>query len=419
MAKQIGTHKFSGKLDDVCGRQTKDGAILQRVPGPTSEQVKTHQRFTNTRRNASEFKGAVNAATLLRRVLGSMERALKHADLVPYMNQKLQAVAMSDTVSGWGDRRVHKGDIHLLEGFDYHPKNKLAAVLPLKLEHSLDVTTGQMQLTAAGGMVRRKRNAFPKEATHFRIVSCAGAVNFEKEKYTYHIEESELLPLSKVMSDIHLAHALTTARPGDVMLHTVGMVLYAVNDKGAHLLRGGAMQIVAVAGVEAVVAVQPASVAGSDTVSSTGVVGRHTCASACVEEGIPMVRAVVVKRMVCTPCAVVENVRGIALTESEVETGVAINQRTEIPGVMNYEAGITATGVTDEVIRGNGGVVVGDDIPIGADHTLPVEIDPFEVGVTDAMGVPLKGASAVGEKEMMNNRPGKRVRLRGYCKDKE
>ena len=247
MAKQIGALKFRGAIDDVCGRLTEDGAILQAKTGPTREQVLNNDNFTNTRRNAREFGGAVSASTLLRRVLGYTVKAVKHSKLVSHMNKKLHAVALSDTVSDWGERCVNKGNIHLLEGFDYNPKLSLVAALPVTLEHSLDVSIGMTQVMVPGGLVRHKRS-FPADATHFRIVSCAGAVDFDKQKHSFTIATSELLPLRKVMEAVRLENQVK-GTAGDVMIHTVGMVFYEVVDGVERMLRGGAMRVVQVARV--------------------------------------------------------------------------------------------------------------------------------------------------------------------------
>jgi hypothetical protein len=352
MAKLIGPFKFRGKLDDVCGRQTEDGIILQATPGPRREQVLSHPRFKNTRRNAQEFGGAIAASTLLRRVLGYMVCTVKHAKLVSHMNKKLHAVALSDTQSGWGDRHVNKGNIHLLEGFDYNPELGLDMALPVKPAHTMDAATGRVQLTVPGGLVRRKR-VFPKAATHFRMVSCAGTVNFDKNKYSFDIAESELLPLGKVMEALQLEHQ-QTARPGEVMLHTAGMVFYEVTDGKAHLLRGGALQIVEVVRVQEVVA------AGTGT--PTHMAKPHTCASVCVPEEAPFVRVVIAKHLTCVPCLPHETVRGIVFTVVEED--------------VLYE--------------------MGDDV---TDDAVTVEADHFSVGVVDAMGVPLMGAVAIIERQ--------------------
>jgi hypothetical protein len=190
----------------------------------------------------------VAASLLLRRVQGYMVRAVKHSKLVSYMNKKLHAVAMSDRESAWGNRCVNKGNIHLLQGFEYNEQLSLDAALPVKLGHSLDVATGRRQLVVPGNLVQLN-NSFPATATHFRMVSCIGVMDFTKKTCSSDIAESELLPLGKAMEPLQLEHQ-QAGQPGAVMLHTVGMVFYEVIDGEAHLLRGEALRIVQVERVE-------------------------------------------------------------------------------------------------------------------------------------------------------------------------
>jgi flagellar basal body rod protein FlgF len=117
----------------------------------------------------------------------------------------------------------------------------------------MDASTGTMQLIVPGCIVRRKKNLFPAAATHFRIVSCAGSVNFNQQRFSSNIAKSELLPLGKKMPALQLQHSLQ-AQPGQVMLHTAGIVFYKVEDGEETLLRGGALKIVQVARKEKVVA---------------------------------------------------------------------------------------------------------------------------------------------------------------------
>jgi hypothetical protein len=247
------------------------GKQIRNKPGPTSEQVLKHQNFDLTRRNASEFGRAIRDAMLLRRALGSMVRAVKDPKLNSHMNKWLHKVAKSDAVSEYGSRHADTGNLQLMEGFDYNHLLSLHTALPVQLEHTMDVTTSAVQLTAPSCIVRRKKNSFPEEATHFRIVSCAGAVDFDKQRYASNIAQSGLLPLSKKMPPLQLEHSLQV-QPGQVMLHSIGIVFYKVEDGEATLLRGGALKIVQVARKEKVV-VPPG------TGTPPHIAMRHTCAS--------------------------------------------------------------------------------------------------------------------------------------------
>jgi hypothetical protein len=394
MAKQLGPIKFRGALDDVCGRLTEDGPILQRKTGPTRKQVLKHKSFINTRRNAREFGGAVAASTLLRRVLGHTVKAVKHSKLVSYMNKQLHEVVMSDTEGDWGERCVNKGDLQLLEGFDYNQDLGLGVALPVRLSHALDVATGQVQLSVPGCLVRHK-NVFPKEATHFRIVSCAGAVNFSKKRCSFHIAESELLPLGKKMAALELEHQLA-GKPGEVMLHTAGIIFFQVIDGKERMLRGGVLKVLEVARVMAharVVDRKDTSVIEKNSMrTSVRQVKRQVCTPVCVEEDTPIVQLVVAKKRVCDSCIVPEM---LSETARDVTPGL-VEEKVVHAVVMDDVADVVEEAMVD----------------------VPAEADNFTVGFTDAMGTPLQGAVGVVASDAKTSKPffGKKSRLRRYCK---
>jgi hypothetical protein len=286
MGKLISPLKIRGTVDDVCYRLTEDGVIVQSKPGPTAEQVRTGKNFDLTRRNASEFGRATKDAMLLRHSLGYVVRAVKHARLSSHMNKVLHRIAKSDKVSEFGSRHADAGNLQLLAGFDYNHLLGVDMALPVPLGHSLDATTGAVQLTVPGCIVRRKKALFPAAATHFKIVSCAGAVDFNRQRFASDIAQSELLPLSKKMPELRLKHSLQ-AEPGQVMLHTVGIVFYKVEDGEATLLRGGALKIVQVARKEQVVITS-----GTGTPAHAAIL--HTCGSdRYVEQADPPATAVI------------------------------------------------------------------------------------------------------------------------------
>jgi hypothetical protein len=245
MAKVVGALKIRGAIDDLTFRQTEDGNIVQPKTGPTKEQVLTHKSFRNTRLNAREFGRVVKDATLLRRAMGDMINAVIHSKLNSHTNKLLHQMRKSDTVNPLGYRHANAGNINLLEGFDFSHLLGLDTALPVALACSMDVHSGSMQVTVPDTIVRRKK-AFPAGASHFRIMSCAAMVDFDKEQYASHIVQSDLMPLSKKMPAIVLENQLAVL-PGEVLLHTVGIVFYQVDGDAVKMLRGGALKIVGVA----------------------------------------------------------------------------------------------------------------------------------------------------------------------------
>jgi hypothetical protein len=215
-------------------------------PGPTREQVLTSDRFDQTRRNAGEFKAAIKNATLLRRALGDAIDGVRHPLLNSQMNKLLHSVAMQDEENDFGFRHAVSGNASLLAGFEFNHELSLDKALPVKFQHSMDAAKGLLQLELPSFIARRKKE-FPKEATHFRIVSCGAVVDFAHDCYSNTIKTSDLLPLGKKTPDtICLEHRLK-AGPGEVLVQVMGIQFYkAVNGK-EELLKGGAVCILAAA----------------------------------------------------------------------------------------------------------------------------------------------------------------------------
>jgi hypothetical protein len=158
------------------------------------------------------------------------------------MNGLLYSVAAQDQEHDLGYRCAGSGDVSQLEGFEFNHKLSLGYAMPVCIEQHLDAGSGSVQVKIPS-FIARRRKGFPSEATHFRIVSCVGMMNFDKHYYSNHTEESDLLPLSKMMAAVELQHQLVT-KPGEVMVHVVGMMFYKVVKGKELLLNGGAMQVV-------------------------------------------------------------------------------------------------------------------------------------------------------------------------------
>jgi hypothetical protein len=160
----------------------------------------------------------------------------------------MHKIAKSDVMSEYGFRCANAGDVSLLEGFDYNHLLGFDGALPVKPTHSMDATTGTLHLHVPACTVEYKTE-FPETATHFRIVSCAAALDFNRQCFVNDVSESDYLPLDEKLPAIDLSHAITVT-PGQVMVHTIGIVFYTVSEGKMERLRGGALKIVQVARVK-------------------------------------------------------------------------------------------------------------------------------------------------------------------------
>lgn len=165
------------------------------------------------------------------------------------MIQLLYGMAKTDKRSRRPCRHAAGGDISLMEGFEFNHQLSLDQVLPVKLTHSMDAKTGVIQLELPAFIGRRKKGV-PKEATHFRIVSCGVVVDFVNGEYRNDAHTSSLLPMGKQTPDaIRWEHRLKTA-PGEVMIHAMAIEFYKVAPGEMKLLKWGAAKILQATRIE-------------------------------------------------------------------------------------------------------------------------------------------------------------------------
>jgi hypothetical protein len=242
MAKVKSQFALSGTIADLTFRQTMYGPIAQCRPGPSREQVLNSDKFRFTRLNAGIFRKVTQDGKLLRKALRQAIDSVRHPNLNGMMIKMLYTMAKTDKHSRRPCRHAAAGEISLMEGFEFNHQLSLDQALPVKVTHNLDVASGVMQLELPAFIERRKKG-FPKEATHFRIVSCGVVVDFESGKYRNDAHTSDLLPLGKqTPTAIRWEHQLKAA-PGEVMVHVLAIEFYKVVPGKITLLKWGAAKI--------------------------------------------------------------------------------------------------------------------------------------------------------------------------------
>jgi hypothetical protein len=249
MAKVTGLLKLRGTIDDLTFRKTEEGIIAGMKPGPTRERVLTHANFRRTRRNAAEFRLAIQDARLLRHALGAALNGKTGSSLNGRMNGVFCKAARQDRASDRGCRRAWKGATDMLKGFNFNKQLSLEQAMPVPLLHELEVERGACRVKVPAFMAR-KRKGFPATATHFRIVSGVAMVDFVHEHYRQDVQWGALLPLSKkTPADSCFEHRLEPGT-GKVMVQVLGMQFYKLVDGKEVLVKGSAVRILEVVRVE-------------------------------------------------------------------------------------------------------------------------------------------------------------------------
>ena len=147
MAKLTGDLGFTGSLGNISAFKSSiaEGIVLRRKGGPSSDKVKHHRAFENTRRNNGEFGGASSAAKALRDALFAVKYI--SGGSVGHINKFTRALANMDTASTWGKRAVRFSETRqYLEGFNLNKNMLLSSILRQPVTGHIDRATGQANL---------------------------------------------------------------------------------------------------------------------------------------------------------------------------------------------------------------------------------------------------------------------------------
>ena len=150
MARLIGPFKIVGKVGDVSFYQLpgSDEIWARSITGPTSEEVKTSEKFVNTRKHNAEFSGASSAARRVLYGLGDIKN-LKDHNFYGELTKFLTRMRKSDLESAWGQRAIRFSKSgNLLDGFNLNRSKPFDSVLrhPLAFNISRENSSASVQL---------------------------------------------------------------------------------------------------------------------------------------------------------------------------------------------------------------------------------------------------------------------------------
>lgn len=177
MAKQIGLLKIEGTLDGLSFYSSKNGLIVRKKAGVSSERIKNDPRFVRTRENMEEFKSAAKIGKMLRDALRPVISNVADKKVTNRLSSALLKISRYDTTSIRGQRSALKGMSAaegkiLLKSFCFNEAKPLGKVLAKPL--AVNTTTGVVSLA---NFIPAEDLIFPVEATHASISSCIVFVN--------------------------------------------------------------------------------------------------------------------------------------------------------------------------------------------------------------------------------------------------
>lgn len=244
MATQKGVIKLEGAVGDLSFYKRKGKYFARSKGGVSGDRIKNDPAFVRTRENQQEFGRACSAGKLLRTSLREAILQSKDSGMTSRLTQTMMKIIRSDGENVRGMRTVSKGDIALLQGFEFNSNARLGSTFQMEYNSVIDRAAGSVTVTVPA-FVPAVRVAFPAGATHASIVAGASEIDFEAGDFQSKVERSILFPLDNAQQpEIALPIALT-ANTDKLVFVILGIEFYQEVNGENYSMKNGAFNAMA------------------------------------------------------------------------------------------------------------------------------------------------------------------------------
>lgn len=193
MGFQKGIIPLLGTIGNITFYESKHGFVARKKSRSIANKIKKDPTFVRTRETMSEFGRACKANKLLRVAFKTQLKNVSDGDLVPRLSKMMMSVIKEDATNLRGKRTVIDGNLEVLKGFDFNAKSTLDNRLSVPKQTSIDRVNGKLSVNVES-FIPNKALSAPFECTHFKLISAAAEIDFEKSTWTVDLHESGVNP---------------------------------------------------------------------------------------------------------------------------------------------------------------------------------------------------------------------------------
>jgi hypothetical protein len=163
------------------------------------------------------------------------------------MNKVMYDILKTDeTTTELDEKRMHRGNMELLNGFRWDKERSLSLTLNAKHSVEVDKDSGRMVVQVAAFVPRRTLKA-PAGGSHFELFANGAALDFEQMKCLSGYAGSGVRPINGVSTGEFNLDCSVENGAGKQLVVGLGIVFYqAVADRAELLADGGCFEIVGV-----------------------------------------------------------------------------------------------------------------------------------------------------------------------------
>ncbi|RAJ06491.1 hypothetical protein LX64_01618 [Chitinophaga skermanii] len=207
-----------------------------------------HACYDKIRAHRKEFGRAAQTAAQVRLAFKQIIELIPDKTMYRRFSSQLLSIIKNDHTNIRGERTVEAGDVTALTRFEFNNDAYFHRIFKAKYAVAFDRTTGRAQVQIPA-FKPSSEVRIPKNATHFKLVAVAQAINFEtcdaQSKYT----STTAFPLdSTLKDDITLELQLPAHDPRHVFI-SIGIEFVEHLHGREYAVRGGHENAMSIAGV--------------------------------------------------------------------------------------------------------------------------------------------------------------------------
>lgn len=240
MPVQTGNMPVKGTMNNMSYYKSKDGTMVKMKTVIPKEKFKT-KSFELTHRNNLEFGLAGKAAKTLRHAIRTIISICKDPRVSSRLTTLMLKIAKTDTTSPHGERNVTKGQLALLNGFDFNIDAPLSGNFSAPYTMNIERATGKILLDIPPFNPANLLTV-PEGSTHFKLVSAGCEIDFVNDVYnTQTFETAEIPVTDPLTADFNIGHqvAANSTQPlflilGIQFLQEVNGIKYPIRSSNAN-----------------------------------------------------------------------------------------------------------------------------------------------------------------------------------------
>jgi len=231
MPKQSSHIKIQGTIDDLTYRKTKDGYRVQKARVVPKGRMFKDPRFKRTIENLQEFNEAAKSNKLIRHCFSGVSKNIGDKKVMTRLTAALFPVIRTDAQNPRGYRKLTYGDLSMLKGFEFNAVNPLSSAFRDPVGASINRQNGEVSIVipafTPGTTIK-----YPKEATHYRFVYAAAALDFLTENFSRDVK----LGATQLLDELPVAAATTVlqlpANSSDPVFILLGIEFFQKSQDG-------------------------------------------------------------------------------------------------------------------------------------------------------------------------------------------